>query len=260
MVQSKQDLYELISDQLSLEAFEEQIHSRYVANGELLDEETIALLIVDELGKNTHNTLALKDLSPGLECSVIATVSAVEPLRTFQRKNGSNGCFIRLTIADETGCGLLILWNEDTKLITSNVITVGSQVKIVNGYTKKGYGGVEIHVGQWSVIEKLPDSHQRENDIPYAPPASSELTISGKIDTIEPTRVFLKDDGTYGFVTTLFLKTTAGMKQLTVWGDQVKQLQDFKLGDHISVSHVDTRVKDGIMEYHINENTTILRP
>ncbi len=257
MVQSKQELYAMVSDCITWDGFEERIRSQYIQYGELFDEDTIALLIVDELGRNTQHALAISDLHPGLECSIIGTISSIEPLRTFIRKNGSNGRYVRLTIADETGSGILILWNEDTTLIESQVITEGAKVKIINGYTKKGYLGVEIHVGQWSVIELLANPGYCEKKTQRSINPNPEVDISGRIQSIEPTRVFFKDDGLYGFVTTIFIETSEGTKQLTVWDDQVKHVQGYKTGDCISLSQVDTRTKDGVTEYHVNEKTTI---
>ncbi len=257
MVQSKQELYTLIADCMTWEGFEEQIRSQYKQYGELFDEDTIALLIVDELGRNTKSTLSISDLHPGLECSIIGTITSIEPLGTFKRKNGNIGRYVRLTIADDTGSSILILWNEDTSLVESKTITIGTTVKIINGYTKKGYHDVEIHIGQWSVIEPLTDLSGDKTKTTHTTQSVPESMICGRIRTIEPTRVFFKDDGTYGFVTTLSLRTSEGTKELTVWDDQVKHLQHFQIDDQISLSHVDVRTKDGVVEYHVNGKASI---
>ena len=204
------------------------------------------------MGRNIQSTLTIHDLHPGIEGSIVGTIFSIEPVRTFQRKNGSSGRYVRLGIADETGNAILMLWNEDTKLVESKTIQQGTTVKIINGYTKKGYQGIEIHVGKWSHIEPVSDSSKTKPMFAEGKPQLQEVTICGCIDTIEPTRVFFKDDGSYGFVTVLSLETAEGIKQLTVWDDNVKQLQGFGKGDRICISQVDTRMKDGSIEYHVN--------
>lgn len=256
MVESKQELYGLLSDFMSWDAFEKEIEKRYREYDTLFDKDTIALLLIDEMGRNTKYVLSLSDLQPGIEATIIGTITYVEPVKTFQRKNGSSGRYVRCGISDETGNSILLLWNEDTKLVESDIILPGSTVKIINGYTKKGYQGVEIHVGKWSSVEPVIGPMDTA-DLTEKGDKSSGIVLRGQIDSIEATRVFFKDDGSYGFFTTLFLITSDGIEQVTVWDKKVKQLQGFKKGDHIKIEHVDTRERNGKQEYHVNGRAMI---
>jgi ssDNA-binding replication factor A large subunit len=250
MVQSKQELYDKVSMCIGWDAFNIEIEKRYNDFGTLLDKETIALLLVDEMGKNIEHVLSILDLHPGIEATIIGTISYIEPVHTFQRKNGKSGQYVRIGLSDKTGNCILILWNQDTNLLKSTWIQPGSTVKIINGYTKKGYQGVEIHMGTWSTLEQvnspLPTSKDPSSD------NRSTMKLCGVIQSIEPTQVFFKDDGSYGFVAILILKTNEGMKEVSIWDDQVKQLKDFKQGDAITIAHLDIRIHEKTTQYHAN--------
>jgi len=253
---SKQEIYEMVSESLSWDQFEQEIQKRYKEYDTLFDTDTVALLIADELGKNTQSILSISDLHPGVEATIVGTITYMDSVKTFQRKNGSSGRYVRLGLTDETGSIVLLLWNDDTSRIESNMIQPGSSIKIINGYTKKGYQGVEIHVGKWSSIEPINaplEKNENTTDVAKTP----GVHLKGSIQEIEATRVFFKDDGGYGFVTTIVLLCNEGKKQVTFWDEQVKVLQGFKKGDQINIHHVDIRENGGAIEFHVNGKAVI---
>jgi len=255
MVHSKQELYDRVSTTISWDTFNEEIEKRYTEYGTLLDKDTIALLLVDEMGKNTEHVLCISDLHPGIEATIIGTIAYIEPVHTFQRKDGKIGQYVRIGLSDKTGNCILLLWNQDTNLLKSSFIQPGSTVKIINGYTKKGYQGVEIHVGTWSSLEQVNSPVHSTKD--KSPDNGAPLKLCGVIHSIEPTQVFFKDDGSYGFVATLVLKTSEGLKEVSIWDDQVKQLKDFKQGDTIRIAHLDIRTNEKTTQYHANGKALI---
>lgn len=255
MVQSKQELYDKVSECISWDEFNREIEKRYTECGTLLDKDTVALLLIDEMGKNTEHVLCISDLHPGIEATIIGTISYIEPVHSFQRKDGKHGQYVRIGLSDKTGNCILILWNQDTQLLKSAWIQPGSTVKIINGYTKKGYQGAEIHMGKWSTMEQVNSPMQCTKD----PRLEHEPTMKlcGVIQSIEPTQVFFKDDGSYGFVAILLLKTSDGIKEVSIWDDQVKQLKDLEQGDTITLAHLDTRIYEKTTQYHANGKALI---
>lgn len=67
----------------------------------------------------------------------------------------------------------------------------------------------------------------------------------------------MKKDETYGFVCKVHLKTTKGIRFVTVWDDQVKTLQEFSKGDTIEFSYLDVKKSNGSDEYHANGKAMI---
>jgi replication factor A1 len=249
------DLYSLVQDLIPRKDFDSQINERKARYDELLDDETIALLYVDELGRNTTCLSAVRDLKAGVECSCIGSITVIQNTRTFQRKNGSTGKVANLILSDDSGSITLVLWNEQVDLVTEQKIREQTQVKITNGYVKDGYYGPELCVGRWSQLEIL----DQPTTPPSQAPSMNPTSINGVIETISPTRPFFKDDGSFGFVTTLCLKTTSNIETVTVWDEKVKQLQQFSKGDHLRIEGVDIRHQNGNKELHINGKARITK-
>jgi len=70
MHKNKDQLYEDIKDLITKNKFEKEIKNRKKEYDDLIDENTLALLIVDELGRNEQNVSKIADLEPGSECIV----------------------------------------------------------------------------------------------------------------------------------------------------------------------------------------------
>lgn len=252
-----EDLYDSIKDLKTKEEFQQEINQLQTEYDYLFDEQTSALFIVDQLGRNTAGQVTIADLHPGLESTVIGAITQIQPPRTFQRKNGSTGRVANLIITDDTGSIPLVLWGDDVELVTNKDIQLNTQLKVINGYTKKGYNGTEITVGRWSSIEILKTHHRLSTEQQKQTPETTEIT--GTIQQILPTTVFFKNDGSYGFVAKLKLRTKKGQTLITLWDDQVKQMQQYKTGDLICIQQVDVKQNNGTKEIHVNGKATITR-
>ena len=253
MQKTKQELYQQIKDIKSKEDFQKDIDRIKKEYDELFDDETSALLIVDELGRNKENILKIKDLKPGIDSTIFGNITKINQSRNFNRKNGSTGRVVNLELTDETGSCGLALWDKDVQLVKNKKIKKGTNIKIINGYVKEGFNGTEINVGRWSIIEIEP-ANKPKIEINILP---NTKVVKGKIMDIEPTRAFFKDNGEFGFVTNIKLETNEEIKQVTVWDEKVKEIQKIKKGTYIEISDFDIREKNGEKELHINSKGSI---
>ncbi len=260
---SKNELYSLIKDVESKEDFEENIKKIQEEFEDLIDEDAAAFLLVDKLGFNKASVVVLSDVHPGQEATVKGKITCISPPHEFNRKNGRQGKVANLLLSDNTATIPVVLWNEDVSLVESGRIQLDSVVKIINGYSKQGRKGIELHVGRWSSIQIEEDSKEEFNDALIKQESSSSpdniISLKGTILSISPTTVFFKKDESYGFVSKVHLKTTEGMRKITFWNDQVKQLQEFDKGDTITLSYLDIRLNNGEKEYHVNGKAIINR-
>ena len=256
MPKDKNQLYESIKDLKTKKQFEEEIKKRQKEYDDLLDENTAALLIIDELGRNKQNISKIKDLKPSLECTVYGRVTKINKSKSFTRKNGSVGNVVNIELTDDTETCTLVLWNKNVDLVKNKEIKIGTNVKIINGYTKDGFNGLELNVGQWGLLEIEPEDMPKitEKKQPVEP---ENTTISGKLVEIEPTRAFFKDDGEFGFVTNIKIQDKESVKQLVLWDKKVKEVQKFKQGDKIEINNINTRQKNGEKEMHVNGRSNI---
>ncbi len=255
MHRNKNQLYEEIKDLKTKKEFEEEITKIKEENDDLLDEDTIALLILDELGRNKENICKICYLEHGKECTVFGKIINIKKSRKFNRQNGTQGRVINLELSDGTGTCGLALWDKDVELVEKHTIQKGTNVKIINGYVKDGFNGLELNVGRWGLIEINPDN--TPTLVEECLPASDEIT--GKLIKKEPTKAFFKDNGEFGFVTNVKLETKEGIKQITLWDKKVKEIQNFQQGMLINIKNLIIKEKNGKREIHANSKTTIKR-
>jgi len=242
----KEELYNKIKDIKTKEEFEEEIKNLKEEYDDLIDEETLALLIVDSLGRNQENVCKIKDITSGTECTVFGKVTRINESRSFNRKNGTNGRVVNLEISDETGTCGLVLWNRDVDLVKNKTIKKNSNLKIINGYVKDGYNGIELNLGRYGLVEVS------EEKIDVKKSSVKEDTIKGEIVDVQPSKAFFRDDGEFGFVTKLKLKTKDDTKEITIWDEKVKEIQKYSEGDRIEILNIDNREKNGVTELHLN--------
>jgi len=255
MHKTKDELYESIKDLKTRKEFEEEIKKRFQENDELLDEDTIALFIVDELGRNKRVISKISDLKPDSEYTVVGKITNIYDSKSFKRKNGTSGKVINLDISDDTGMCRLVLWNKDVEQVKNKDIMKGTSVKIINGYTKNGYSGLEINLGRWGLLEIMPNDQLVINELQSA--ISDD--IKGILIHREPTRAFFRDNGEFGFVTTIKIKEEDKEKQITIWDAKVKEIQKFKVGEQLIIKNITIKQNNSVEEIHVNGNSIIQR-
>ena len=244
------ELYQNIKDQMTEKEFKDQIKNIQSKYDDLIDEEVAGFLILDKNNRNKESITKIKDLEPGMECTLCCRVIHIGDIRKFNRKNGNFGRVVNLQVTDDTDECNLVLWNKDVGVVENNSIVTGSNIKIINGYIKSGYNGTEINVGRWSLLEF--------NDIVVKDIKNgSKKDITGELLEIQPTRPFFRDNGDFGFVTNIKIKTNSELKTITVWDKKVKELQNFKIGDNIRIESFDIKKNNENVEIHLNGKGSI---
>ena len=152
MYKTKLELYEMISDLMAKDRFDEEIRKRFDEYEGLLSEEAIAYLMVDELGENVMDKTTIYDLKEGESVSLVVEVEDVKEPREFKRKNGNMGQVANIIVKDETAQCRLTLWDKDVEAVKDGRIKKGSKIKIVNGYVKVSDFGTEINIGRWGLF------------------------------------------------------------------------------------------------------------
>ena len=151
-VKNKDELYALVKDLLSKEEFDDEIEKRYKEYDDLLDKETIALLIVDERGRNELDWKKISELKENEEVMIQLKVTNIGNLKCFNKKNGRQGHVINIDVVDDTGKCRLTLWDKDVELVKNNTIKKGSTVKLIDGFVRKTKFGIEIGKGRCGML------------------------------------------------------------------------------------------------------------
>ena len=143
---SIEEYYPLIADLITLKRFRGEIEKRKESYEFLLDDDAIAFLIVDEMGRNPGNKTKISELCDGINATVEANVEKVGNME----KRG-NHRILKVSIVDETGKCQFILWNDEIDKILEN-IKIGKKIKIINGYVRDNRYGLQISLGKWGMV------------------------------------------------------------------------------------------------------------
>ncbi len=189
----------------------------------------------------------LADLRDGLfSVNVAARVSQVGEERQFTRRDGSGGRVASVLLEDETGTVRLTLWDDNVDLLRE--IEPGTIVAVESGYTRSGFGGVDLNVGRSGKIRidpedvelDVPEIEQRLTRIQDLIEGQRNVTIEGQlldeplareVETFRgPARVasFRVDDGT-------------GEVRVSVWRDLVDKVLKIQAGAEVRIENCDVR-------------------
>ena len=146
------ELFELVADLMDRDAFDSKIKARYEEYDGLLDEEALAYLIVDELGRNFQKNKSISELKNNDTVNLVVEVEDTGEPRTFSRKNKSVGQVVNIMVTEGTARCKLTLWDKDVEAVKCGKIKKGSRIRIINGYVKVSDFGTEINIGRWGLF------------------------------------------------------------------------------------------------------------
>ncbi|MGC8610839.1 MAG: OB-fold nucleic acid binding domain-containing protein [Thermoplasmata archaeon] len=146
-------LYELVKDIISYDNFLSQIEMRKKVFNNLLNEEAIAYLIVDELGKNPGNFTKISELIDGVNVSLKVKVEKVYDTEIVKSKKNKDYRIRKLNVSDDSGNIDLVLWNEE--IDNYSWIREGDQILIRNCYVKLNNNNLQLVLGKWGLITKI---------------------------------------------------------------------------------------------------------
>ncbi|MFB6113527.1 MAG: single-stranded DNA binding protein [Halodesulfurarchaeum sp.] len=182
------------------------------------------------------------DLTLGVsDVTLVGEVLSSEPVRTFDRDDGSEGRVSNLLVGDETGRVRVTLWDDTADL--AREFEPHDVIEIVDGYVRERDGTLELHVGDRGTIDRV------EADVEYVPDATpidevnieDRVDIAGVIRSVEPTRTFDRDDGSEGKVRNVRVQDETGDIRVALWGEKA----DIELGPGDEVLFVDVEIQDG---------------
>ena len=182
------------------------------------------------------------DLTLGVsDVTLVGEVLATEPVRTFDRDDGSEGQVSNLVVGDETGRVRVTLWDEKAPL--AEEFAVHDVVEVVDGYVRERDGSLELHVGDRGAVSTT------DAAVSYVPDATpideveidQTVDLAGVVRSADPKRTFDRDDGTEGQVRNVRIQDESGDIRVALWGEKA----DADLGPGDEVLFVDVQIQDG---------------
>jgi len=226
----KDELYEVVKDMLSREEFEEKVKEAAAEYGGLIDEVAAAMVVVDNLRSDFFNVVKISDLEELKEITLYARIEFLGEVKKFD-----GGRVANIVISDETGMCMLVLWDNNAGLVEDGRIVEGMTVKVINGYVKKGYYGIEVNVGRWGIVEiDAGEVKGYEKNVKLLDAREGIVNIRVRIKKIYPTRIFFTEKGER-FAASILAEDESGERNILIWDEMAKLLQDFEEGDIIEI-------------------------
>ncbi|MHB8605403.1 MAG: hypothetical protein ACYDCK_09125, partial [Thermoplasmatota archaeon] len=186
--------YARVADLMTREAFDARIRERAREFDGLLDDEAVALLVVDEAGRSEFTSVTLAEAASRSEATVAVEVVRILPEREFSRADGGTGRVRNVAVRDASREAVLAFWDRDTERAAE--LREGGKVRVVNARVKDSRFGLELVVTPWTVLEvegaldpakrKLLTDTLPENTAPTAAPAASVAPVPALVPAPAP--------------------------------------------------------------------------
>lgn len=249
---------------------------------EVINDESAAMIVARELGVDLHEISPaagqkITDLTESTRnVAITARVDQIGAVRTFSRKEGGGeGKVASIRVSDDTGGIRVVLWDELTKVVEDNLLSIDDVIQVRGAYVKKGLGdSLELNMGRMGHIRQLEDYEIKELGIDFGASTSEDMKVSDLkeglfgisikvvIQKMFRLSTFTRQrDGSAGRVLSMIVADETGTVRLVFWDDSATKMEDAEEGEVIRVRNANTRLnRDGTdVEIHAGRSSTIER-
>ncbi|AIJ05536.1 replication factor A [Methanocaldococcus bathoardescens] len=224
---------------ISEEELDEMIKEKIKEFGGILLKDAALMMIAKEHGididKKEEEEFLIKDIEEGqINVEITGVVTDVSDVKTFTRKDGTEGRYRKITIADKSGTIGMTLWDDLAEID----IKVGEVLKIKRARARKWGDRLELSSTSETKIEKL-ENYEGElpeikdiYDIGELSPGMT-ATFEGEVISALPIKEFKKADGSLGRLKSFIVKDETGSIRVTLW-DELTDI-DVGRGDYVRV-------------------------
>ena len=245
----------------------------------LISDEGALFLIAKEFGVDVsnENTDLIKDIEINISdislnmknITLIGRIKEIYSVYEFNKENQEKGYVGSFLLHDTTGEIRIVLWNEHANMFTNENFKKNELVKILNGYTKEGRYGTELHIGRLGKIILSPDDVDYKKypkikdefvDINKISKMLKSVSIEGKILRIYPTKTFTKKSGENGTLATINLMDTTSTVRVNFWNDDISKMNNIKIGDYVSITSLrprESNLNPNLITLHATRNTNV---
>jgi replication factor A1 len=234
--------YALVDDLISREEFDQRVAEKEKETGGLLDTHTAAMLVVGELGRS-H--VKIRDITrKATICSFFGKVIGAEPLREFTRADGSPGILAKVTLADETGQIVALLWDE--RAMAAQEISPDEVVEVIGRPGRSG--ALEITVlnirpSACEIAMVNESSHSREKEEILGP---RNVCLLGR----EYPREYTRRDGTTATLIEGLVGDPEGTHRLVCWAPEL--LEGLEIPGPVQITGLRYREGSRGSEFHLD--------
>lgn len=239
----------LVDDLLTKEEFERRVEAKIEECGDLVDEPTAAMLVVDELGRQHVKIKGLAAKS-SLFSFFGKVIDKTEP-KEFDRADGEKGWVATLLLGDETGTTRVVLWDE--KAGAALEIVPGDVLEIIGrhpGKSTKEIYALALRKASCEINCTLPVKGMGPDNL-----SSEPVELDALILGTEKPRTFSRRDGTTGEMVEAVIGDAEGTARVVIWIPHL--LSEIPPGSavHITGAKPDRRSEE--RAYSLDETSTI---
>jgi replication factor A1 len=242
---------------LTRQELHKMIEKKKEGVGEFFTDETAARIVASELGveivqKPLQLEILIQDLVSGLnDVTVAGRVVTVYPLKTFTRRDLTEGKFARLLIADRSGTLKVVLWDDKTELVETGKFEQGQIIKVSHGYVREGLDGkLELHVGSRGNIQisqpdttgtKYPLLTRWVKKVADIKEEGGPITVEGNISTTPTLRQVVTSRNEKVAVASFELRDNTGKIGVSAWRKLAEVVKGLAVGTRIKIKNAYVR-------------------
>ena len=245
---------------------------------EVVNDESAAMIVARELGVDLHQLsprprMKIADVTEATRNVVLtAKVVRVDPARAFAKPGGGEGKVASILVTDDSGQIRVALWDEMTKAVEEDGLSVGDVIQIRGAYVKKGLKDTpELNLGRFGGISKLTDEEIEELNLTLPTAATSkigglqvpafDLALTFKVQRVLNISTFTRSkDGSEGKVMSVIGADETGSARIVFWDSLVQQMADVKEGEVVRLTGAYTKKgRTDELEIHAGRSSQIQR-
>jgi replication factor A1 len=262
----KNEYYNLISDLMTQDEFEEKIKKFEIKFSGLIDENVIAHLIVDELGRNVSNFKHLVELRPGMRASLFAIVTSPIP-KIFQKHKGTPKA-AEVFVSDLSGRARLLLWDpHHVELVENGDIKMDTKLKLLNVKISKSSFGLDLTLDRFDALILNPDDFpERDESIDKLEMVDitsinddGPINVIGTISWKSQLRTFNRKNKSTGSVLNLELYDGTGSIRVTLWDEHALAANELNIGEQLKIIDGYSKMHENEREIHSSYRTKLIR-
>ena len=261
----KDKIHQLINDKMDeLGDFVTELGAAHIVarenNVDLSSEPTVRVQTITPISQLDSSTPGDENVTTS-NVNILGRISKIADQHTFQRNDGTTGILQSATVYDKTGSIRVVFWDEKVKDLHDGNCKNGDLIRIFNGYTRKSRDGesIEVHLGRNSQVQIRP-SGVKDEDLPLLETPiirinevrnnQTNINIVGKITQIDDKRDFVRSDESVGQKLAIIVGDETGEIYVNFWNEKTILLDDFKLGDIVEITDLNSKSFKGSVELH----------
>lgn len=238
--------YLLVSDLVSEAEFEELMEKKSREYAGILDEVTIAMMVVDDLGRS-HIKIGDVPKAATAIVSFYGKVLSIEGPKEIPMQEGDEepGAVGKLVLGDATGTTSMTLWDEKARALLE--LHEGDVVEVIAKprFGKRDVGFVAMRESSVEIVETK------------KPPKSEALegALEVKVISVSPVKTVAKRDGGEISLQAFVVGDASGTARLVSWAPEI--FADVDEGASISIRGVVRKDEEGVIEYQASDTAEV---